>query len=187
MDGVSRPVTFASASRVLAGDEDRLINTIDYALSGLLLVTGQLGLFDPKNDLIGLLKDLRGRIDSRFHAAARRDRGDVMVAAHTILTFSAFFDELSCFAHGRGLPWRRREAAESSGADIAGARLLGVVMPVPAASLSRQDLGRQLEISYGRMADATLKLLAALSDWDQWPENDRNVLQDHLRTTLPRA
>jgi|SRR4051794_41390841 hypothetical protein len=59
MDGVSRPVTFASASRVLAGDEDRLINTIDYALSGLLLVTGQLGLFDPKNDLIGLLKDLR--------------------------------------------------------------------------------------------------------------------------------
>jgi hypothetical protein len=180
-------LTFASAGRVLAGDEDRLITAIDHALSGLLLVTGQIGLFDPKNDLIRLLKDLRGRIDPRVESAPRRDRGDIMVAAHTIVTISAYFDELSSLALARDLPWQHSGPAERAGADGAAARLLGVEMPIPAASLSRQDLAKHLEIAYGRMADSTLRLLAALSEWDRRPENDRIVLEEQLRHALPRA
>jgi hypothetical protein len=184
---VPRPLTFASASRILAGDEDRLINAVDHALSGLLLVSGQVGLFDPKNDLIRLLKDLRGRMDSSVESAPRRDRGDVMVAAHTIVTISAYFDELGSVSFAQDLRWQHSGLAELAGADGIAARLLGVEMPVPAASLSRQDLAKQLEIAYGRMADSTLRLLAALSEWDRWPENDRIVLEEQLRLTVPRA
>lgn len=184
---MARPVTFDAAARLVADDDHGLLDLLDHLLSGILLVTGQLALFDPKNDLIRIAKLLRDRIGPRLREGARRDRGNVMVAAHTILVVSAYIDELAEFASARRLPWRPDQVPAPVDPAPASGGLLGMDVPVPSAAVSREELLIQLKYLYGRMAGVTYRSVTALGFWDRWPDNDRIAFEEHLRRSLPTA
>lgn len=178
---MARPVRFEDAARLLAGNDDTLIKVVDRALDGVLLITGQFGLFDPKNALVGLLRDLRARASERYGAGPRRDRGDVMVAAHTVLVVAAFFGELGTYAELGALRWRREDETKLVGS------LLAAEAPVPAAHMPPERLAVELFRIYASLAGQTQRFLTGLAIWDDLTENERMRVSARLGNETPAA
>ncbi|AGL18360.1 NACHT domain-containing NTPase [Actinoplanes sp. N902-109] len=106
-----RPLTLEGALKILgAGPEHRWLTLLDKALGGVILAGGvaalgaappvaALGaavfaLVDQKNEALGLLRSMAGRIDELVAGRRPQDRVQLITAAHTTIVVAAVGDTL---------------------------------------------------------------------------------------------
>jgi hypothetical protein len=112
---MKRPYVFSDALKILGADDPAALRALDPALSGLLLLGAipsggaTLQLFDPKNDLIAISKDLLKNQAGRFSQQGFKSRQERISAAHTVITIVSYFDTLSDHVekYGESLPLER--------------------------------------------------------------------------------
>jgi len=170
--------------RLLAGDDDSLLTTVDRVLDIALTatkITSQIDLFGPKNAVIGLLRELRTRAGERAAVGARKDRADLMVAAHTVLVTSAFFDELGTYEELATVRWRGEDQRILIGS------LVDVEPPVPSALVPPERLAVDLADYYATLARRTEQFLAGLVVWDDLTESARIRVSARLSDQTPAA
>ncbi|WP_146247353.1 NACHT domain-containing protein [Micromonospora arborensis] len=92
--------TFQGALTVLGKHDRSGLDRLDTLLGGAIMASGlavggaALALVDPKNEAIKLLGRLLDRIDQKIVGTTGHTRHELIIAAHTILAVSSFFDAL---------------------------------------------------------------------------------------------
>jgi len=199
-DGVPRMVQLTDAARILGAGESRILKWLDGLLSiGLAVaapVTGgaTLGLFDPKNDLVRWLEQLRKASGDRLRGADRRTRGEVMTAAHTVLLVSAYFDTLAGFDRltvdgSRRTPGDRwtvlfDQVPEAGERGIVH-ELLRASPPVPRPGIPRADFDAEARAFFAAPGQEVLRLLRAEAAWDERSESDQMAMEIFVSHELP--
>ncbi|MDX8141194.1 ATP-binding protein [Lentzea sp. BCCO 10_0061] len=117
------------------------------------------GLFDPESDLQRSFAEL-GRIAiTRLRTADRSTKGDVMIAAHTVLALLAVFTETADlhWAEEAGIrvgphQWNWAGKASEAERDTTASLLLGTLIPVPQPTELWDDFGWRLLETFWRSA-----------------------------------
>lgn len=92
-------ITFRGALRILGKDEPAWLSTLDQALGGVILTSGVAptanavwNWIDQKNEAIRLLRSGFTRATDQMPSSSGLHRHELVIAAHTILVLTAFFD-----------------------------------------------------------------------------------------------
>lgn len=178
---MSRPIRFEDAARLLAGDDGTVLKVVDQVLDVALLATLQVNLFEPKNALLRLLGDLRARAGERVRSGPRRDRGDAMVAAHTVLVIAAFFGELGTYGELAAVRWRRDDQVSLVES------LVNMEPPLPTVPVPAEHLAIELAGFYTTLARRTRLFLTGLAVWDDLTETEQSRVSARLFDTTPSA
>ncbi|WFE98727.1 AAA family ATPase [Micromonospora sp. WMMD964] len=183
---MARPTRFADAVRLLANDDGKLLTGLDHVLSGVLLLTGAIGLFDPKNDLIRLIRDVRGRAGGALRAGPPRARSSLMIATHTVLVTAAFFDEVSAdpVVARVGLTSEdEQNLMRARSGEVA--ELLTAVVPVPVACTPREEFGRELAGWFEDLGANLNRFLTGFAVVEELTAAEQARLKQHLTETVP--
>ncbi|NUT96614.1 MAG: hypothetical protein HOY78_31785 [Saccharothrix sp.] len=185
---------FEDAVRLVGRRQSSAVKALDYLLGGVLAaaapLTGGLtiGLFDPKNDLIRALDDLHAQWSEKARGVRNRRRGEVLVAAHTIVVLSAYFDTVAAqpeLAGVRLLP-REQEALASAAAvdgdraDMVGG-LLRMEVPAPGPHRPFDVLVDDVHEHYAQMSRRLAEFVRGLAYWDELDHRGRSAV-DRLLT-----
>jgi hypothetical protein len=98
---LSRSLSYADAAKLLGGADDRVVDAIDKLMSGTLLATSAaghvwaLGLFEAKDQLVRLSKELIAGVTAKVSGIGRIERTDRIAAAHAVIVMTAYFEALS--------------------------------------------------------------------------------------------
>jgi hypothetical protein len=98
---LSRSLSYADAAKLLGGTDNKAVKTIDMLMSGMLLATSAagsglaLGLFEAKDQLVRLSKELIAGITVKASGIGRIERTDRIAAAHAVIVLTAYFEALS--------------------------------------------------------------------------------------------
>jgi hypothetical protein len=93
-------ITFRGALKVLGRHDRPWVDRLDKLLSGAILAAGPVGLsavwgwVDQKNEAAGLLRNALDNAANRLADSGGLARHELVVAAHTTIVLSAFFDTL---------------------------------------------------------------------------------------------
>ncbi len=89
-------LTFRGALKILGKDEPRWLKLIDTALGGAILASGTgaavWGWVDQKNEAVRLLRECVAGVAGKLSGTSGLHRHDLVVAAHTTIVVTAFFD-----------------------------------------------------------------------------------------------
>lgn len=197
-----RTVGFADAARLLGGAESRLLTWLDKLLTAGLTAAAPatggvtLSLFEPKNQLVTELAQLRRRSVDRLNGVNGRTRGEVMTAAHTVLLVSAYFDTLAetPWLAGREAGWRSADQTRLLLGQVPAvaqekivAELLGTPPPVPTPGVPREDFAVAAVEFFAAPSRDLVRFLSGNAVWDQMSENDQAALELFVNRELPRA
>jgi len=186
---MARPLRFHDAAKLLADGDDKLLKALDHLLSGVLLLGGLPGLFDPKNAVIQMLGDLRRGSGKVFRSTAKGSRGEVMIAAHTTVVLSAFFDELAGIGVANEVNVGRDDQFRLVGAGAATSVLgvLNTTVPMPAPHVARELYEQELSQWYEGLAKEVDAFLSGFAVVDAMSTTARTTLRQQLITDVPRA
>ena len=98
---MSRSLSYADAAKLLGSTDNKAVNAIDKLMSGMLLAASAagsglaLGLFDAKDQLVRLGKELVAGIAVKTSGIGRIERTDRIAAAHAVIVLTAYFEALS--------------------------------------------------------------------------------------------
>ncbi|MDX8147717.1 hypothetical protein SK854_36795 [Lentzea sp. BCCO 10_0061] len=192
---------------------EELLGAVDKLLGAVLLLSPvmlgptalpALGLIGAKNEIIKLAGGAVKKI-AESSKASFVDRGRHIVAAHCLLTYTAFFealqDSLPDFVKAIDLsgPEQRRiseRAAAKIGALAAapakplesdGIDLSQVPVPLPHPVLTRQQEGENRKNLYENMARQLTKFVCGLAVWERLGEPQRDEISTRLRDLPAKA
>lgn len=172
-------LTYAQALKLLERDDKR-ISMLDRLLGGALLAAApaaggaSLALLDPKNEVIGWLRDLTDTAPGRIKAARGKQHYELLEATHTVLALSAFFDALRDEIGPRYAELELTDADKLHAADLpapAGRslpeELRSATLPMPSATRGFVENQAQIGKGFERLFDHTITLLEGLSAWQR--------------------
>lgn len=186
---MSRDLTFAQAVKILGSDSEKL-HTLDLLLNGA--INAATATHRP-TDVIKVLKSakliadhslaLMRRVNGVIGKTKPQRRHEVLVAAHTIVAVSAFFEALSAY---QPLIDKFDIADEDKRvlADIeigfAVTRLLlgNLIIPCPSPVRSFAKTRAELERRYYDLAAAVSDFVSGLAPWDRLNETERNRIRE---------
>lgn len=94
-------ITFRGALQILGHEDHKWLNRLDGVLGGVILASGVVpaigavwGWVDQKNEATGLLRRAMDAVSGRLTRTGGLARHELVVAAHTTLVLSAFFETL---------------------------------------------------------------------------------------------
>lgn len=191
---------FEDAIKLLGRDESSAVKALDYVLGGVLAVaapmTGgaSIALFDPKNDLVRALDDIRRRRTMRLRGGENRQRGELLVAAHTIVVISAYFDAVHDCKELTGAELRPSEQERIAAAvqtdqerlDMVGG-LLRLEVPAPGPHRPYDVLMDRIHEHYAQMSRRLRDFLRGLAYWDELRETGQERVSKLLENDLPPA
>ncbi|GAB3726609.1 hypothetical protein GCM10027598_45660 [Amycolatopsis oliviviridis] len=185
-----KALSYADAVRILGGGTpDKLVTALDRLAGGALLAlsaTGStlaLSLFDAKSEFFRLTGELVSKLTTRLRDTGRRERGEQLAAAHSVIVVAAFFEALSTVR----LPFdvAELEFTPSDGLTVA---LLRTPAPVLAPHRPYERSMEELTGFYADTARVVLEFLTGLSVWDRLDDRDRRAVEDViLGETATRA
>jgi len=95
-----KSLSYSDAAKILGRTDNRVVDAIDVLMSGLLLAASAagnvtaLGLFDAKDQLVRLSKELIAGLAEKIKGLDRIERTDRIAAAHAIIVLTAYFEAL---------------------------------------------------------------------------------------------
>jgi hypothetical protein len=150
-----------------------------------------LGLFELKDEVIGLGHDVVGRISEWHRGLSRFDRSERLAAAHAILVISSYFEALeaadllvpvsslelsaaeqAALAAGSGLPDGYADLVEL---------LLREPLPLPEPHVPYADVRRRLSDCYARLSSRLLRFVSELAVWEELDELGQHRLREAVR------
>jgi hypothetical protein len=188
-----RSLSYADAVHLLTS-RDNTLRTAFERVVGFLMLGGALGgsevlgLFDAKNELVRLSRELVRKAVER--SAPSLDRTSRLEAAHTVIVVAAFFEGL---AEVR-LPVEitRGEQLALAGADLAAIhdfadqiQMVGRVVPSPVQE--PESFRTELRVYYLELSDRLHQFISGLAEWDALPALERKRITRALGDTADRA
>ncbi|MFC6092564.1 NACHT domain-containing protein [Saccharothrix lopnurensis] len=191
---------FEDAVKLVGRQQSGAVKALDYLLGGVLAVAAPftggatIGLFDPKNDLVRGLGDLHAQWSEKVRGTRNRHRGELLVAAHTIVVVSAYFDTVAAQPLLAGVTLLPRErdllasaaAEDPERADMVGG-LLRMEVPAPGPHRPFDVLMDHVHEHYSQMSRRLADFLRGLAYWDGLDETRRGAVDELLRDELPAA
>jgi hypothetical protein len=187
-------ISFEEAVRILRPTEPGYFAVIDHSLTLAIFAavpaagTVALGLFDAKNDVLRLVKDLWRSTSGEIRAAERGNRFDMLAAAHAVLVMTAFLDSVAEYGQIKKLrpgktrpPWAAGEPQTEAAKEFT-QRLWSEGIPLPAFNADYFRFDYQLTDYYSRTASRLKAYLRTTPLWDRMPENDQISLTQAART-----
>lgn len=196
----SRKLTFADAVRLLGGD----VNPVSWvnrlggvaAAAATVATVGAVDLFALRDEIVKWGNAAVGQIRERMHGLGRFDRTQRLVAAHSVIVVTSFYEaldevitEIPELDLGRAeLTANEQVALATEGAPVARryaemvASLLETPPPMPAPHLPFEDALKTLEEYYRAVVVRLHAFLTGLSAFEQRPLGDKARL---MRQRLP--
>lgn len=176
---MSTALSYADAVKVLGGGKpNKVVEALDRLTGGALLVlsaTGSalaLSLFDAKSELFRLTSELVSGQTRRLRDTGPAERGEQLVAAHSVIVVAAFFDVMSMVR----LPFDFAEL-ELSPTDGLTSALLRTPAPIPAPHRPYEKSIEALREYYDHTVGEVLKFLTGLAVWDRLDGRERHAVR----------
>ncbi|NUT48454.1 MAG: ATP-binding protein [Saccharothrix sp.] len=178
---MTKRYSYADAVNLLGRGEPKLLRALDGLVGGALLggvAIGALDLlswFDAKAEFVRLAGDLLSKVSARARGAGRRDRTDLLHAAHAVVVVVAFFDAVgTCVAPLRlaklGIDKaRQRELLRLGG-------LFDGTWPLPTADRTYGDNLSLLSEAYRTAAGSLIVVIKASEAWAKLDPDDQSTL-----------
>jgi hypothetical protein len=90
--GMRRSLTYADAVRILGGGESAVIKGLDTASTVGLIALGGFNFFEVRQELVKLGTKLTTRLSDQIRGLDRLSRTDRLLAAHTVVVITAYFE-----------------------------------------------------------------------------------------------
>src|SRR5688572_7476190 len=95
-------MTYKTAVMLLSGKDPGAARALDLIFGGVLLgaapmAKGALSLFDPKNDVMRLSRDLVGKLSVKLRGLTVPDRSQNVRAAWSVLAMAAFCESVASY------------------------------------------------------------------------------------------
>lgn len=197
----TRPFLYQDAVDLLEGKSKINLDAADRAATAALLIGGVIGgpgifaLLAPKNALVALGDGLLKKIPSRVKDSEGIDRTQLLIAAHTIIVITSFFDAASTISEIMSkaeVTLTGPEQLRSSTSDdytLASESLINQLIdaevPSPKPYLQPGDLEQELGEYYTRFAKSLVRFCQGLHFWDILSENERELFEDFMTKGLP--
>lgn len=171
-------MSYADAVKVLGGNRpNKVVAALDRITGGALLLLSAgsplaLSLFDAKSEFFRLTDELVSGLAERVRDAGRAERGQQLVAAHSVIVVAAFFDVMAAVR----LPFAIEELALSPSDELT-STLLHTSVPVPAPHQPYEKSLDALGEFYERTADEVLGFLTGLAVWDRLDDRARREVE----------
>ncbi|TMR07000.1 hypothetical protein ETD83_02345 [Actinomadura soli] len=176
---------------------------LDRLTGGALLaaasVTGGgllMSLFDPRAELVRLSRELVSTLSERLSGLGRFERSERLVAAHSVIVVTAFFERLEKI----DLPFevselqlgRSGQIAFATGDDAGDGRMRELVrtllhsdVPMPAPQWPYEITMAALHDFYDDLSTAVQQVIAATTAWRELSEQESHQLEAAVRDDLP--
>lgn len=196
---MARALRYADAVALLGGDSPA-VAALDRALGGALMVATGGGaalvasMLDARGEAVRAGHELVGNLRDRVRGYSRFDRTQRLMAAHTVVVITAFFEELE----GTPLPLDLRSlrlAAEDQ-LRLAGLRdsqqsmvqaLLDTPVPMPGPGSPYEATLGSLKSFYTRLAHDWVRFLSGFAVWDGLDEAHQREVRTTLTDAVPEA
>jgi hypothetical protein len=201
-DAVARELCYTDAVRLLGGQDEKVVASLDLLVGGLVRaasVTGAgfvLSLFDPSSPLVRLSNDLVRGLRERASGLSRVSRSERLAAAHAVVVLVAYFESVSAVS----LPFRlsdleltRSEQVSLAGGgapgpgragDLAAALLLAGV-PMPAPQWPYEITLLALGGFYRHLSHEVVRFTEGLEIWDRLDDRRRDTFRGALLQQVP--
>jgi Cdc6-like AAA superfamily ATPase len=95
----AKGLSYRDAVRILGGEQNPVISSLDKVLGGLLLVIatvnpGVLPLLEAKDEFIGLSQDLWRKLAEKTNGLSQLDKTQRISAAHAVIVVSSYFEAI---------------------------------------------------------------------------------------------
>lgn len=197
-----RGVSYADAVRLLGGHDTATAKALDALVGALLAGVATAGggifvsVFNPRSDLVKLSGKLVADLGRRLRGETRVRRSERVVAAHTIIALTAYFEVLSAIelpAETRGFRLTKSEqlAIAAPDADEAAppqrfaALLLRLEVPIPSPERPSEDNMQSLYDWYSGLSAHVAEFGPELPRWDQLTEPQRTQFHDEVSNIVP--
>ncbi|HZN19658.1 MAG TPA: hypothetical protein VFB84_15975 [Micromonosporaceae bacterium] len=195
-------LSYSDAVKLLGGRNDKTVHAIDRLTGGLLLVASAAGggfvpnLFDPAARLARLSGDLVAGLGERLSGVGRYGRSERLVAAHTIIVLTAYFEAVSEARlpfDARKLELTRSEQIRIGTGETIGSHrianlgttLLRAGVPAHAPQWPYELTLATLKGFYLGLSDKLYNFISGLVVWDHLDETQRHQLRDVLGNEVP--
>lgn len=210
-----KQMSYDTALRLLGRDDSRLVRALDQLASGAIFVgavfTGgaALTLVDAKSDLVAHGRELSRRVATARLGLHGRERSELLIAAHTVIVFTAYLEKLGSCAFGHhdritdadvrritDLIARQQQEARSAKRvkDREVAELLPKVnsiaqRPIPHPHPARpfEELVTAIRGLYQEFTDEVGKALETTELWNRISESDRITAPARLAQVADEA
>ncbi|NVM96168.1 AAA family ATPase, partial [Arthrobacter wenxiniae] len=199
----SRPFVFSDAVELLNGKSNSAINISDRVATAAILTAGVAGapgafsLLAPKNALVEFGKQLQERIPNEISGSHGIGRTQRIVAAHSILVITSFFDAAALIqtqVPGAKFKLTGKEELQVAVRDKAGAKLgnlveylLNTEIPYPKPELAFGEIDNQLVIFYEQVAASLSLYCKGLRFWDDLDDRERRSVEYYIEQAAPKT
>ncbi|MGZ3142689.1 NACHT domain-containing protein [Lentzea chajnantorensis] len=167
-------VSYRGALKILGKDDPPWLKVLDIVTGGVVLGSGVLsldGLFamvDQKNETVRIVREGIGRLTNRISEASGYRRHELVIAAHTTIVLTAFFDAArstygTFFARARVTEEEKLAVADSSNNRGLLATLFTAPLPTPSSSVTAGQVEEEVERWAQTVSDQLYEFLAGLS------------------------
>ncbi len=191
-----RALSYTDALRILGGGDSPLLTFLDRASAVGLLAAGGFNFMEARAQLVKLGGDVIAGLGARLRGADRVPRTERLLAAHTVIVVTAYFEELEPvlrrFGSGQAPKFSVGDELSLAGGAKVDADWRGLTESLAQAGIVKPDLmgahetaAARLESYYQHLSAAVGDFLSGLAIWDALHETQREALQDELGRVLP--
>lgn len=197
-----RPFVFSDAVELLEGKTSPAVEIGDRIATATLLTAGVVGypgafsLLGPKNAVVKLCEQLQAKIPSEVSESRGVDRTNLLIAAHSIIVITSFFDAASLIQGQIAeaeVELTGKEELQMTKRDKSGIRMGGLVdflvsteIPFPKPELARGELQAHLSEFYVNLAASLSRFCQGLVFWDDLDDRKRRIVSDYLELEVPK-
>ncbi|GAA1034517.1 hypothetical protein GCM10009557_39430 [Virgisporangium ochraceum] len=192
-----RPLRYADAVALLGGDSPA-VAALDRALGGALLAATGGGvevvanLLGARTEAVRVGHELVGTLRDRIRGYSRFDRTERLMAAHTVVVITSFFEALN----ETPLPIDLRAVELTAEDQLRLARtgasersmvrsLLNAPVPIPGPGMAFETVLECLETVYRQLAADWLAFVGGLAVWDRIDETNQRAVRTALIEAVP--
>lgn len=193
-----RSLSYVDAVRILGAEENKLVRFLDQASAAGLLAVGGFNFFEARQEIVRLGGELLKGIGERLRGIDRLTRGERLLAAHTVIVITAYFDELGDALNLLGPTPKASLTADDQISLASGANVdlrwqslahdlvtASVTQPSPLhAHEVTMDL---LQAHYTAMSGTVHTFISGLALWDTLDQTRRDRFAVQLTKMLPAA
>ncbi|WP_457966879.1 hypothetical protein M1E17_09345 [Arthrobacter sp. D1-29] len=196
-----RPFVFKDAVELLDGKSSQIIDVSDRVATAAILTAGVAGasgafsLLGPKNALVKACEQIQGRIPNEVSGSSGIDRTRLLVAAHSILVITSFFDAASLIQvriPDADVKLTGKEELQVALRDKAGAKLNNLVdflmtseIPYPKPELAPGQLHGHLGDFYDNLSASLANYCKGLRFWDSLDDRMRRAVERYFEEDVP--
>lgn len=186
------PFTYADAVKLLGGNENKIVRTLDNILGTALLggsvlsVLDLLSWFDAKGEFIRLSKELVAKVAEKRTGGTRFDQTQRLHAAHSVIVVVAFFealDELNVPFTTKSLDLTKERQLALQSETVT--TIHDAPVPLLSPEQSYEVFLTTLKTWYDDLALSSARLIQGLALWDGLTETVRTRHLEILKEGLP--